>query len=151
MKRRVFLFLSFGVLGLFIASQVIRYIYFLITDPSNALHSKNWISLIFICAYFGLSYFIVFFRFKIGTESWPPIRCYSLFGLSLLTTHSPPLLGSHVVRAYITVCIVIDILFLLRMIAGRIRKEKGWDWQIYAVAYIWLTPLLSSIAVDFVV
>jgi hypothetical protein len=49
----------------------------------------------------------------------------------------------------LVMCIAVDILFLIRMIIGRMRNEKGWIWQSYAVTYIWLEFFLPGLALSF--
>lgn len=143
LKRRVFLYVSFGLLVLFFAWVVINYLKFLIRDPSDAIIHNNWIGLIIYAVYFAVTYSLVFVKgwAKIppAEGTWPPARCYGLLLWTLLTIlPSIPLCGPEAVRIHLTLCVTIDILFLIRMIVGRIRNESGWIWQTYAVAYVWL-------------
>jgi len=153
LKRKGFLFISFGLLVLFFAYQIIGYLVFLIKDPSNAIIHNNWMGLVIFSVYFAVTYLLVFVKGWGKTppaeETWPPARCYGLLLWMLLTVlPSYPLCGPQYVRVHMTVCIAVDILFLVRMIIGRIRNEKGWIWQTYAVAYVWLELLLPGLATE---
>lgn len=153
MKRRVFLFISFGLLALFLAWQTLDYLVFLINDPSNAVIHNNWIHLIIYGVYFAVTYSLIFVtawgKVPPAEGTWPPVRCYALLLWTLLTVlPSVPLCGSQAARVHIAMCIVVDILFLVRMIIGRMRNEEGWIWQTYAVAYVWLEPILPGLAIE---
>jgi len=152
LKKRTFLFISFGLLALFFAWQVIDYLEFLIRDPSNAIVHNNWIGLIIIAVYFSVAYSLVFVKgwrkIPPSEGTWPPTRCYGLLLWTLLTVlPTIPLCGPESVRVHIVLCITIDILFLVRMILGRVKNENGWIWQTYAVAYIWFEFALPSLAI----
>ena len=153
MKRRVFLFVSFGLLALFFAWQIIDYLVFLIKDPSDAVIHNNWMGLIIFGVYFAVTYSLIFVKTWGKTppakDTWPPIRCYGLLLWTLLTVlPSVPLCGPQCVGVYMTLCLVVDILFLVRIVKGRIRNEEGWIWQTYAVAYVWLELILPSLAIE---
>jgi hypothetical protein len=153
-KRRVFLFVSFGALALFFTWLIADFVVFLIESPANAVKHNNWLSIIVFVVYFAVGYLLVFLRAWGKTppaeDTWPPIRCYGLLLWTLLTVlPSIPLCGYHAVRVHIVMCIVVDILFLVRMVIGRMRNEKGWIWQTYAVTYIWLEFFLPGLAVSF--
>ncbi len=151
MKRRAFLVISFGLLGLFFAWQILDWVEFLIRDPSSAIVHNNWIGIIVLGVYFAAAYSLVFLKAWGKTppaeNTWPPARCYGLLLWTLLTIlPSVPLCGSHAVRVHVAMCITVDILFLVRMIIGRIRNERGWIWQTYAVVFIWMEVLLPGLA-----
>jgi hypothetical protein len=150
LKKQTFLFISFGLLALFFAWRVIDYLEFLIRDPSNAIVHNNWIGLILDAVYFAVAYSLVFVKGWRKTppaeETWPPTRCYGLLLWTLLNIRFP-LCGPESVRVHVALCITIDILFLIRMILGRMRKENGWIWQTYAVAYVWLEFAFPSLAI----
>lgn len=151
MKRSTFLVISFGLLTLFFAWQILDWVEFLVRDPSSAIIHNNWIGIIILGAYFAVAYLLVFAKAWAKTppaeNTWPPARCYGLLLWTLLTIlPTVPLCGSHAVRVHVTMCIAVDILFLVRMIIGRIRNEDGWIWQTYAVVYIWMEVLLPGLA-----
>lgn len=153
MKRHVFLFISFGLPALFFAWQIIDYLIFLIKDPSSAVVHNNWIHLIIFSVYFAVTYSLIFvkgFGKKPPAEgTWPPARCYGMLLWTLLTVlPCIPLCGPYAVRVHMTMCIAVDILFLVRMIIGRMRNEKGWIWQAYAVAYVWLELVLPWLVLE---
>jgi hypothetical protein len=153
LKRRTFLFISFGLLVLFFSWLVIDYLLFLIRDPENAVVHNNWIHIIIFAIYFAVAYLLIFLRGWCKTppveQTWPPARCYGLLLWTLLTVlPAYPLCGRHSARVHIAFCIAVDILFLLRMIKGRIKNEKGWIWQQYAVAYVWLESFLPALAIE---
>ena len=152
MKRRIFLFIAFGVLALFLTWLIADFVIFLIGNPTSAIKHNNWGMLVPI-VYFAVGYLLVFLKAWNKTppaeETWPPIRCYGLLLWTLLTIlPAIPLMGSHAARVHIAMCIVVDILFLVRMIIGRMRDEKGWIWQNYAVTYIWLEFVLPGLAIS---
>ena len=154
MKRHIFLVISFVLLALFFAWQIVHYVIFLIKDPSSAIIHNNWMGIVISAVYFAVGYSLIFVKAwaKIAPseDTWPPTRCYSLLLWTLLTVlPAIPLCGLHAVRVHLAMCIVIDILFLVRMIIGRIRNEEGWIWQTYAVAYIWLELVIPDLAVSF--
>jgi len=154
LKRKTFLLLSFSLLGLFFLWQILDWIEFLIRDPSNAIVHNNWIGIIIYSVYFAVAYLLVFVKAWGKTppteDTWPPARCYGLLLWTLLTVlPSIPLCGPAAVRVHITMCITVDILFLIRMIIGRMRNEDGWIWQTYAVTYVWLEMFLPVLAVGF--
>ena len=112
---------------------------------------NNWIGLILFVVYFAVTYSLVFVKAwgKIppAEGTWPPVRCYALLLWTLLTvTFSIPLCGPQSARVHIAICVMVDILFLVRMILGRIRDERGWVWQVYAIACVRLKPVLASVA-----
>lgn len=151
MKRRTFLLISFGLLALFLAWRILDWVEFLIRDPSNAIVHNNWIGIIIYSVYFAVAYLLVFVKACGKTPpaeaTWPPARCYGLLLWTLLTVlSSPPLAGPQAVRVHVAMCITVDILFLIRMIIGRMRNENGWIWQTYAVIYIWIELLLPHMA-----
>ena len=153
MKRKVFLFIAFGLLALFLTWLIADFVIFLIRNPTSAIKHNNWLGIIMFGVYIAVGYLLIFLKAWGKTppaeETWPPIRCYGLLLWTLLTVlPSIPLCGSHSVRVHIAMCIVVDILFLVRMIIGRIRNEKGWTWQTYAVVYIWLEIVLPGLAVS---
>ena len=141
--------ISFGLLALFFAWQILDWVVFLIREPSNAIIHNNWMSIIIFAAYFAVAYSLIFVKVwkKLPAEStWPPARCYGLLLWTLLTIlPAYPLCGSGAVRVHMTMCIAVDILFLIRMIIGRMKNEAGWIWQTYAVAYIWMEFFLPSV------
>ena len=154
MKRRVFLFIAFGALALFFTWLFADFVILLIKNPTVAIKHNNWLGIIFFSVYFAVGYLLVFLKAWSKTppaeDTWPPIRCYGLLLWTLLTVlPSIPLCGSHAVRIHIVMCIAVDILFLVRMIIGRMRNEKGWIWQTYAVTYIWLEPVIPGLAISF--
>jgi len=149
-KRKTFLAISFSLPALFFVWQITDWIVFLIKDPSNAIMHNNWIGIIIYGVYFSVAYLLVFIKAwgKIppAEGTWPPSRCYGLLLWTLLTVlPSYPLCGPGAVRAHVTMCIAVDILFLIRMIIGRIKNETGWIWQTYAVTYIWMELLLPCV------
>jgi len=153
-QRRIFLILAYGLLAAFFAWQILVYVLLVVKDPSSAAIRDYCIDLIMFGAYFAAGYCLVFLKgwSKIppAEDTWPPVRCYGLLIWSLLTIHpSIPLCGVQSVRLHLAICVIVDILFLIRIITGRMKNEKGWTWQIYGVAYIWLVPILSELAVSF--
>jgi len=154
LKRRTFLLISFGLLALFLVWRIVDWVEFLIRDPSNAIVHNNWIGIIIYSVYFAVTYSLVFVKAWGKTppaeDTWPPARCYGLLLWTLLTVlPSPPLSGPQAVRVHVTMCITVDILFLIRMIIGRISNENGWIWQTYAVTCVWLEMFLPDVAIDF--
>lgn len=151
-KRSIFLVISFGLLVLLFAWLILDYIIFLIKDPSNAIAHNNWSGIVIYGVYFAVAYSLVFVKTWGKTplikSVWPPVRCYGLFLWTILVIlPAYPLMGQKAVRIYVVTCIAIDILFLIRMIFGRMRNESGWVWQVYAVLYIWLEFILPDIAI----
>lgn len=154
MKRRTFLLISFGLVALFLAWRILAWVEFLIENPSSAIMHNNWIGIIIYCIYFTVSYLLIFAKAWSKTPpaeaTWPPARCYGLLLWTLLTVlSSPPLSGPQAVRVHVTMCVAVDILFLIRMIIGRMRNENGWIWQTYAVTYVWLEMFLPDVATGF--
>jgi hypothetical protein len=144
--------ISFSLLALFFTWQILDWVEFLIRDPYSAIVHNNWIGIVIYGVYFAVAYSLVFVKAWAKTppaeNTWPPGRCYGLLLWTLLTIlPSVPLCGSHGVRVHVTMCIAVDILFLVRMIIGRMKKEKGWTWQTYAVIYVWLEFVLPNLAV----
>lgn len=153
MKRGVFLSISFGILALFFTWLIVDFVIFFIKNPSNAIVHNNWLGIIILGVYFAVAYLLIFVKAWGKTapaeDTWPPVRCYGLLLWTLLTIlPSIPLCGSHAVRVHLVMCIAVDILFLLRMIIGRMRSEHGWIWQTYAVTYIWLELVLPGLAIS---
>ena len=149
-KRGTFMWTSFGLLALFFAWQVLDWMEFLIRNPSSAIVHNNWIGMILYGVYFAVAYAVIFVKgwgkMPPADDTWPPARCYGLFLWTLLTVlSSPPLSGSA--RAYVMMCVAVDILFLVRMIIGRIRNECGWTWQTYAVIYVWMELLVPDLVI----
>ena len=154
MKRGTFLLISFCLPILFFVWLILDYIEFFIRDPSNARVINNWICIIYYGIYFGVAYSLIFIKLwgktPLSRSVWPPIRCYGLLGWTILMILSTPVLLRGAARIHIVVCVVIDILFLIRMIIGRMRNEDGWIWQTYAVIYIWLEFLLPDIVINII-
>ena len=139
---------------MFFTWLIADFVIFLIKNPTNAIKHNNWLDIIVFGVYFAVGYLLIFLKMWRKTppseETWPPIRCYGLLLWTLLTVlPSVPLLGSRAVRIHVAMCIVVDILFLVRMIIGRMRNEKGWTWQTYAVVYVWLERVLPGLAISF--
>jgi hypothetical protein len=114
---------------------------------------NNWMDLIIYGVYFAVAYSLIFVKAWGKTppveDTWPPVRCYGLLVWTLLTVlPSYPLCGPQCVQVHMTMCIMVDILFLVRMVKGRMRNEAGWIWQTYAVVYVWLEPVLPSLAIE---
>ena len=131
-------------------SRMLDWMEFLIRNPSNAIVHNNWISVVLYGVYFAVAYAIIFVKgwgkTPAADDTWPPARCYGLLLWTLLTVlSSPPLSG--VARAYVMMCVAVDILFLVRMIIGRIRNERGWTWQTYAVIYVWMELLAPHLVI----
>jgi hypothetical protein len=150
LKRRTFSVISLSLLALFFVWQILDWIEFLIRDPSTAIVHNNWMRIVAFGVYFSVAYSLVFIKAwgKIppAESTWPPSRCYGLLLWTLITVLPAfPLCGPAAVRAHVTICIAVDILFLIRMIIGRMRNEAGWIWQTYAVAYIWMEFLLPDV------
>jgi hypothetical protein len=146
--------ISFGLLALFFAWRTLVWVEFLIRDPSNAIVHNNWMGIIVYGVYFAVTYPLVFVKAWGKTPpaeaTWPPARCYLLLLWTLLTVlPSAPLCGPMAVRVHVTMCIAVDILFLTRMIIGRMKNENGWIWQTYAVIYVWLEMFLPDLITGF--
>ena len=106
----------------------------------------SWIAFIVGPLYFGVGYAIVFAPSK-NPQAWPYARCLGLFLWSLLTIHLDafiPHFGERWPQRQVIVCIVVDAFFLVRMTVGRSRGEKGWQWQIYAMLYLWLPAITHA-------
>ena len=152
-KRSLFLAISFGLVVLLFAWLILDYMEFLFRDPSNAIIHNNWIGILILGIYFAVAYSMIFVKAWAKTrpaeQAWPSARCYGLLLWTLLTIlPSYPLIGQNAVRIHVVTCIVVGILFLVRMIIGKMRNESGWIWQIYAVTYICLELILPRLAVD---
>ncbi|MGA2070486.1 MAG: hypothetical protein ABSG97_03980 [Sedimentisphaerales bacterium] len=154
-KRKIFLVLAYVPLVVVIFLLISEWILFLIRDPKDALIHENWLQLIIIPLYFAVAYSLVFVKGWSRTwpaeSSWPVLRCCGIILWNIATVHaSVPLCGPMSVKVHLITCAVLDLLFLVRMLVGAKRKETGWGWQVYAVLYIWLTPISASILVDLV-
>ncbi|MHC4559954.1 MAG: hypothetical protein ACYTFW_21845 [Planctomycetota bacterium] len=82
MKRSTFLLISFGLLALFFAWQIMGWVVFLIRDSSNAIIHNNWMGIIIFGVYFAVAYSLIFVKGWGKTppteNTWPPARCYGL-------------------------------------------------------------------------
>ena len=136
MKRKTFLGITYAALiGVVICS-------------GYAYHALpiSFIGFIIAPLYFGVGYAIILASSK-SDSAWPYSRCYGLLLWSLVTIHLDafiPHFGELWPQRQALVCIVVDAFFLIRMTIGRSRKETGWEWQIYAMIYLWL-PAITQV------
>lgn len=151
MKRKTFLVIAFLMLAAALAYILSMYVLPKFTSgrvgPGLVLAGA-------MLLYFVIAYVIVFagaIKTNISEKRpWPLGRCYGLILWGLLTIHLDafiPAFGVTWQGRYQTACVVIDLFFLARILIAQSRRETGWQWQVYAMLYVWLPVLTRAVLV----